>query len=239
MCSDCQLTMCAECKVACSECHSTICSSCQTTCLKCHTNIVCADCKAMCSDCPVYSLSCSFAAADIQDCFSSSASPKVRAGRVLGRCHAALGEHALSVSACDAAMELARRRRYLAVRSAGGAEQGAGGDIDGAPAMAIAAPSRSHLAPAPAPAPAQEAMGPVMGVLPPSRTQSVPPRMASALPNHKAHQWTNRSICVGHYCGIKGTMPWQQYQPRYRDVKECTSCGQQETNHGFLQEKGA
>jgi hypothetical protein len=38
---------------------------------------------------------------------------KVRAGRVLGRCHAALGEHALSVSAFDAAIELARRGRYL------------------------------------------------------------------------------------------------------------------------------
>jgi hypothetical protein len=44
--------------------------------------------------------------------------------------------------------------------------------IDGAPAMAIAAPSRSHSAPAPAPA--QEVMGPVIGVLPPSRTRSVP-----------------------------------------------------------------
>ena len=32
---------------------------------------------------------------------------------MLGRCHAALGEHALSVSAFDAAIELARRGRYL------------------------------------------------------------------------------------------------------------------------------
>jgi hypothetical protein len=55
----------------------------------------------------------SFAAAEIQDCFNFSASSKVRAGRVLGRCHAALGEHALSVSAFDAAIELARRGRYL------------------------------------------------------------------------------------------------------------------------------
>jgi hypothetical protein len=32
---------------------------------------------------------------------------------VLGRCHAALQEHALSVSAFDAAAELARRGRFL------------------------------------------------------------------------------------------------------------------------------
>jgi hypothetical protein len=56
---------------------------------------------------------CSFAAAEIQDCFNFSAVSKVRAGRVLGRCHATLGEHALSVSAFDAATELARRGRYL------------------------------------------------------------------------------------------------------------------------------
>ena len=41
------------------------------------------------------------------------ASSKARAGRVLGRCHAALGEHALSVSAFDAAIELARRGHFL------------------------------------------------------------------------------------------------------------------------------
>jgi hypothetical protein len=56
---------------------------------------------------------CSFAAADIQDCFNFSASSKVRAGRVLGRCHAALGEYALSVSAFDAAIDLAKRGRFL------------------------------------------------------------------------------------------------------------------------------
>jgi hypothetical protein len=32
---------------------------------------------------------------------------------VIGRCHAALGEHALSVAAFDAAIELARRGRFL------------------------------------------------------------------------------------------------------------------------------
>ena len=58
-------------------------------------------------------LNCSFAAAEIQDCFNFSAASKVRAGRVIGRCHAALGEHALSVAAFDAAIELARRGRFL------------------------------------------------------------------------------------------------------------------------------
>jgi hypothetical protein len=56
---------------------------------------------------------CSFAAAEIQDCFNFSAASKANAGRVIGRCHAALGEHALSVAAFDAAIELARRGRFL------------------------------------------------------------------------------------------------------------------------------
>ena len=38
---------------------------------------------------------------------------KVRAGRVLGRCHAALGQHMLSVSAFDAAIDLARSGKLL------------------------------------------------------------------------------------------------------------------------------
>ena len=33
---------------------------------------------------------------------------KARAGRLLGRCHAALGEHTLSVAALDAALQLAK-----------------------------------------------------------------------------------------------------------------------------------
>ena len=75
----------------------------------------------------------SFAVADLQDRFNFSASSKVRAGRVIGRCHAALGEHALSVSAFDAAIELARRGRFLlsealVVRDRALAGQGAGGD---------------------------------------------------------------------------------------------------------------
>jgi hypothetical protein len=58
-------------------------------------------------------LNCSFAAAEIQDCFNFSAASKVGAGRVIGRCHAALGEHAPSVAAFDAAIELARRGCFL------------------------------------------------------------------------------------------------------------------------------
>ena len=80
-------------------------------------------------------LNYSFAAAEIQDCFNFSATSKVRAGRVIGRCHASLGEHALSVSAFDAAIELARRGRFLlsealAIRGralAGRAGEGVGG----------------------------------------------------------------------------------------------------------------
>jgi hypothetical protein len=55
----------------------------------------------------------SFAAAELQDEFNFNATSKVRAGHILGRCHAALGEHALSVSASDAAIQLARRGRFL------------------------------------------------------------------------------------------------------------------------------
>jgi hypothetical protein len=52
--------------------------------------------------------------AEIKDQLNFSAVSKVRAGRVLGRCHAALQQHALSVSAFDAAAELmARRGRFL------------------------------------------------------------------------------------------------------------------------------
>jgi hypothetical protein len=54
---------------------------------------------------------------------------------VIGRCHVALGEHALSVAAFDAATELARRGRFLlsealAIRGralAGRADEGVGG----------------------------------------------------------------------------------------------------------------
>jgi hypothetical protein len=80
----------------------------------------------------------SFAAAEIQDCFNFNAASKVEAGRVIGRCHAALREHALSVAAFDAAIELAKRGRFLlsealvirgralAGRAGGGAGGGSG-----------------------------------------------------------------------------------------------------------------
>jgi hypothetical protein len=55
----------------------------------------------------------SFAQAEIQASFNFNAASKVRAGRVLGRCHAALGQHTLSVSAFDAAISLAKRGRFL------------------------------------------------------------------------------------------------------------------------------
>jgi hypothetical protein len=64
--------------------------------------------------------------------FNFNAASKVRAGNVLGRCHyAALGEHALSVSAFDAAIKLAKRGRFLlsealVIRDRALAGQGAG-----------------------------------------------------------------------------------------------------------------
>jgi hypothetical protein len=54
-----------------------------------------------------------FAQTDLQDYHNLSVVSKVRAGRVLGRCHAALGQHMLSVSAFDAAIGLARSRKLL------------------------------------------------------------------------------------------------------------------------------
>jgi hypothetical protein len=76
----------------------------------------------------------SFAVAELQVDFNFCASSKVRAGRVLGRCHAALGEHALSVSAFDAAIQLASAGRFLlsealAIRDRARAGQEAGGNI--------------------------------------------------------------------------------------------------------------
>jgi hypothetical protein len=54
-----------------------------------------------------------FAQADLQDYHNLNVPSKVRAGRVLGRCHAALGQHMLSVSAFDAAIDLARSGKLL------------------------------------------------------------------------------------------------------------------------------
>jgi hypothetical protein len=54
-----------------------------------------------------------FAQTDLQGYHNFSAVSKVRAGKVLGRCHAALGQHMLAVSAFDAAIELAQSRKLL------------------------------------------------------------------------------------------------------------------------------
>jgi hypothetical protein len=54
-----------------------------------------------------------FAQTDLQDYHNLNVPSKVRAGRVLGRCHAALGQHMLSVSAFDAAIDLARSGKLL------------------------------------------------------------------------------------------------------------------------------
>jgi hypothetical protein len=54
-----------------------------------------------------------FVQTDLQDYHNLSIVSKVRAGQVLGRCHAALGQHMLSVSAFDAAIELAQSRKLL------------------------------------------------------------------------------------------------------------------------------
>ena len=75
---------------------------------------------------------CRFAVAELQADFNFTTSSKVRAGRVLGRCHAALGEHALSVSAFDAAIQLASIGCFLlsealAIRDRVRAGQAAGG----------------------------------------------------------------------------------------------------------------
>jgi hypothetical protein len=54
-----------------------------------------------------------FAQADLQDYHNLNVVSKVRAGRVLGRCHAVQGQHMLSVSAFDAAIDLAQSRKLL------------------------------------------------------------------------------------------------------------------------------
>jgi hypothetical protein len=54
-----------------------------------------------------------FAQTDLQDYHNLNAVSKIRAGRVLGRCHAALGQHTLSVSAFDSAIGLAQSRKLL------------------------------------------------------------------------------------------------------------------------------
>jgi hypothetical protein len=76
-----------------------------------------------------------FVQTDLQDYHNLNAVSKVRAGRVLGRCHAALGQHMLSVSAFDAAIKLAQSRKLLLLEAlsvrgraaAGGSGTGGGG----------------------------------------------------------------------------------------------------------------
>ena len=75
-----------------------------------------------------------FAQTDLQDYHNFNAVSKVRAGQVLGRCHAALGQHMLSVSAFDAAIELAQSRKLLlseALSVRGRAAAGRNGAGDG------------------------------------------------------------------------------------------------------------
>jgi hypothetical protein len=54
-----------------------------------------------------------FAQAELQSVLSFNLPSKVRAGRVLGRCHATMGQHTLSVAAFDAAIDLAKSKRFL------------------------------------------------------------------------------------------------------------------------------
>jgi hypothetical protein len=54
-----------------------------------------------------------WAQADLQTPQYFNAPSKIRAGRVLGRCHAALGSHLLSMAAFDAAIVLAKSRKLL------------------------------------------------------------------------------------------------------------------------------
>jgi hypothetical protein len=54
-----------------------------------------------------------FAQAELQSVLSCNLPSKVRVGRVLGRCHAAMGQHTLSVAAFDAAIDLAKSKRFL------------------------------------------------------------------------------------------------------------------------------
>ena len=54
-----------------------------------------------------------FARAEIADELVNNGPSRIHAGLVLGRCHAKLGQHSLSVSAFEAASRLAEEGRYL------------------------------------------------------------------------------------------------------------------------------
>ena len=62
---------------------------------------------------PRLGLLCQFATAEIGNPDIFNAPTKCRAGLVLGRAHAALGQHALCASALDAVIELAKSSRLL------------------------------------------------------------------------------------------------------------------------------
>ena len=54
-----------------------------------------------------------WARAELADRLVHNSPSRIRAGRLIGRAHAALGQHELSIAAFDAAAELARVGRYL------------------------------------------------------------------------------------------------------------------------------
>ena len=54
-----------------------------------------------------------WATAECSDSLSDNGPSRIRAGAVLGRAHAARGEHSLSIAAFDAALALAQTGRYL------------------------------------------------------------------------------------------------------------------------------
>ena len=54
-----------------------------------------------------------YARAELADPFNYSVASKLRSGQLLGRCHAARGEHSLSVAAFDAAIEQAKEGLWL------------------------------------------------------------------------------------------------------------------------------
>ena len=75
-----------------------------------------------------------WARAELSDPLAINYPSKCRAGRVLGRCHAVLGESSLSLAAFDAALQLAEQGRYLlsgllTVRARAAAGMEAGGDV--------------------------------------------------------------------------------------------------------------
>ena len=51
--------------------------------------------------------------ADLNDCHQRNAPGKTRTGRLLGRCHAALGDHSLSAAALDASLATAKTGQLL------------------------------------------------------------------------------------------------------------------------------